>query len=244
MTNAAPRNDSGDGDRQSRDRRISLVIVDDEALVRGGFRMIVEHQPNLVVLAEAGTGEAAILAVRRHRPDVVLMDIRMPGVDGLEATRQLAADPAVRARILVLTTFDLDEYVFAALRAGASGFLLKDAEPARLIAAIRQVAAGETLLSPTVTRRLVERFISSAPAEPAMAKALASLTPRERDVLRLVARGLSNSEIAEHLVLSGATIKTHVAHLLGKLGLRDRTQLVVVAYEQGFVLPGGLGPEA
>ena len=222
--------------------RLRILIADDQALVRAGFRMILEAQPDLDVVAEAADGEAAVRLTRRHRPDVVLMDIRMPVLDGLEATRRLIGPDACGAplagsppRIVILTTFDLDEYVYAALQAGAAGFLLKDVSPEHLVGAVRTVAVGDALLAPSITRRLVERF-ASPPAVPAVApEALARLTARETDVLRLLARGMSNAEIAEQLVVSEATVKTHVAGILAKLGLRNRAQAVVIAYESGLV---------
>jgi DNA-binding NarL/FixJ family response regulator len=216
---------------------IRVVIADDQALVRAGFRMILEAQPDIRVVGEATEGRSAADTVQRVRPDVVLMDVRMPGVDGLDATRQiLAAEDAV-ARVLVLTTFDLDEYVYAALRSGASGFLLKDVSPEHLVMAVRLIAAGEQLLAPSITRRLVERFAQATPAREHVAQ-LETLTAREQEVLRLVARGLSNDEIAERLVVSEATVKTHVGHVFAKLDLRDRAQAVVVAYETGLVRAG------
>lgn len=215
---------------------LRVVIADDQALVRAGFRMILEAHDDLAVVAEAADGEVAVSAVRRQRPDVALMDVRMPRLDGIEATRRIVAAGA-DCRILILTTFDLDEYVYAALRAGASGFLLKDVSPERLTAAVRMVAAGDALLAPSITRRLIGRFAQPAPA-PTMSGDAASLTSREREVWTLVARGLSNAELAEHLHLSEATVKTHVARLLQKLGLRDRVQAVVLAYEAGIVSPG------
>ncbi len=222
--------------------RLRILIADDQALVRAGFRMILEAQPDLEVVAEAADGEAAVRLTRRHRPDVVLMDIRMPVLDGLEATRRLLGPDASGAplagsppRIVILTTFDLDEYVYAALQAGAAGFLLKDVSPEHLVGAVRTVAVGDALLAPSITRRLVERF-ASPPAAPAVApEALARLTARETDVLRLLARGMSNAEIAEQLVVSEATVKTHVAGILAKLDLRNRAQAVVIAYESGLV---------
>jgi DNA-binding NarL/FixJ family response regulator len=217
----------------------SIVIADDQALVRTGFRMILEAEPDLCVVAEAKDGEEAVAAARRCRPDVVLMDIRMPRMDGLEATRRtIAAGTASSPRVLILTTFDLDEYVYDALHAGASGFLLKDVPPEQLVAGIRVVAEGESLLAPTVTRRLIESFLNDRPRAPTPPPALAELTDREQEVFALIARGLSNSEIAAHLVVSGTTVKTHVARVLSKLDLRDRVQAVVLAYETGIVTPG------
>jgi DNA-binding NarL/FixJ family response regulator len=217
---------------------IAILIADDQALVRTGFRMILEAEEDMRVVGEARDGAEAVEATRRVRPDVVLMDIRMPRLDGLEATRRiLAGGSSSPPRVLMLTTFDLDEYVYDALRAGASGFLLKDVPPEHLTAGIRAVAAGEALLSPTVTRRLIESFLQVR--RPAEAPAgLDELTDREREVLVLIARGLSNTEIAEQLVLSTTTVKTHVARILSKLGLRDRVQAVVLAYECGVITPG------
>jgi DNA-binding NarL/FixJ family response regulator len=212
-----------------------VVVADDQALVRTGFRMILAAG-GVQVVAEAGTGAEAIEAVRRTRPDVVLMDVRMPQLDGLEATRRILAAPTA-PRVIILTTFDLDQYVYAALAAGASGFLLKDVTPEHLVAAVITVRDGDALLAPTITRRLVERFFRRDPAS-VPHRELAALTPRELEVLRLVARGLNNAELAAHLHLSEATVKTHVARILGKLGLRDRAQAVVVAYETGLVSPG------
>ena len=219
---------------------VRVVVADDQALVRTGFRMILTAD-GIDVVAEAATGAEAIDAVRRTRPDVVLMDIRMPVLDGLEATRRILADGADGAdgpRILMLTTFDVDEYVYAALAAGASGFLLKDVAPEQLTAAVRLVRSGDALLAPTITRRLVERFARGGQETSAVHRDLASLTPREREVLQLLARGLSNAELAAAFHLSEATVKTHVARILGKLQLRDRVQAVVVAYETGLVAPG------
>ena len=224
---------------------LRVLIADDQALVRAGFRMILEAQLDLEVVAEAADGEAAVRLTRRHRPDVVLMDIRMPGLDGLEATRRLLGPPSDGApavvnapRIVILTTFDLDEYVYAALQAGAAGFLLKDVSPEHLVGAVRTVAVGDALLAPSITRRLVERFAHPPAAPPVAPGALGRLTARETEVLRLLARGMSNAEIAEQLVVSEATVKTHVAGILAKLELRNRAQAVVIAYESGLVRPG------
>jgi DNA-binding NarL/FixJ family response regulator len=228
---------SSDAEAHRRGNPIRVVIADDQALVRAGFRMILEAQPDIRVVGEATEGSSAAETVRRVVPDVVLMDVRMPGVDGLEATRGILAEAGATARVLVLTTFDLDEYVYAALRSGASGFLLKDVSPEHLVMAVRLIAAGEQLLAPSITRRLVERFARPVPAREHGAR-LETLTAREQEVLRLVARGLSNTEIAERLVVSEATVKTHVAHVFAKLDLRDRAQAVVVAYETGLVRAG------
>ena len=218
---------------------VRVVVADDQAVVRAGFRTILQSEPDLIVVGEAADGAAAVAVARRTRPDVVLMDVRMPGVDGITATRQLAGpgvpDPVP---VLVVTTFDLDEYVFAALRAGASGFLLKDAEPDDLVAATRLVAGGDGLVEPRVTRRLIAEFARSTPApapRPARPRLPAELTDREREILALVAGGLSNGEIAAALVLSPSTVKTHVGNLLAKLGCRDRVQAVIFAYEHGVV---------
>jgi DNA-binding NarL/FixJ family response regulator len=215
---------------------IRVLLADDERLVRAGFRMILKAEAGLEVIAEAADGLEAVKAVEELRPDVVLMDIRMPKLDGLEATRRILARPEPRPRVVVLTTFDLDAYVYEALRAGASGFLLKDAPEDQLVAAIRIAADGGAMFSPSVTRRLIEEFSRRVSPEPP--PGLAELTPREREVLRLLARGLSNQEIAAELVVSEHTAKTHVAHILSKLGLRDRIQAVVLAYETGLVRPG------
>ena len=221
-------------------RGITTVIADDERLLRAGFRVILEAEPDITVIGEAGDGRAALDVVRRRKPDVVLMDIRMPELDGLQAAEQLLADPDVPSAVIMLTTFDRDQYVYEALRIGASGFLLKDTPADRLLDAIRVAAAGEALLAPEITRRLIERFARAARTEPgAVPEQLAELTRRELDVLRMIARGLSNTEIASELVLTENTVKTHVAHVLGKLGLRDRVQAVVLAYEAGLVHPGG-----
>lgn len=218
---------------------ISVLIADDQALVRAGLQMILEAEPDLRVVGQANNGVDAVEAVRRSRPDVVLMDIRMPKMDGLEATRRIVESVGPRSsRVLVLTTFDLDEYVFDALQAGASGFVLKDAPPEQLVAGIRVVAAGESLLAPSVTRRLIETFLSDPRRSPQPPEALSELTDRELEVLRLIARGLSNAEIAGALVVSATTVKTHVARVLSKLGLRDRVQAVVLAYESGVVTVG------
>jgi DNA-binding NarL/FixJ family response regulator len=227
------------------DRALRVLIADDQALVRAGFRMILEAQPDIQVVAEAADGDSALRLARRHRPDIVLMDVRMPGLDGLEATRRLLAadDPvggagAPTPRVVILTTFDLDEYVYAALQSGASGFLLKDVSPEHLVGAVRTVAVGDALLSPSITRRLVERYARPSAPLPADSDALGRLTARETDVFGLVARGMSNAEIAETLVVTEATIKTHVAGILAKLGLRNRAQIVVLAYESGFIRAG------
>jgi DNA-binding NarL/FixJ family response regulator len=215
-----------------------VLIADDQDLVRAGLRMILDAEPAIDVVAEARNGREAIEQARLYHPDVVLMDIRMPELDGLAATRILLETPETTARVLILTTFDLDEYVYEALRAGASGFLLKDSPPEELVAAIGIVARGDALLAPSVTRRVVEEFARRPRARPGTQAPLEQLTPRELEVLRLIARGLSNTEIAGTLVVSEATVKTHVAHILGKLDLRDRVQAVVLAYESGLVEPG------
>jgi DNA-binding NarL/FixJ family response regulator len=215
---------------------IRVLIADDQSLVRAGFRLVLENHDDIEVIGEASNGEEAVHSAGRLEPDVVLMDIRMPALDGIAATRAITARHP--AKVLVLTTYDLDEYVYDALQAGASGFLLKDTPPAQLADGIRAVAGGEALLAPTVTRRLIEEFARFGPARRSRPAELDELTPREIDVLRLLARGMSNAEIAEALVLGDTTIKTHVAHVLGKLGLRDRVQAVVLAYETGLVVPG------
>jgi DNA-binding NarL/FixJ family response regulator len=215
---------------------ISVVVVDDQALVRAGFRVLVDSSSDLEVLGEAADGMEAVRVVHQLRPDVVLMDIRMPGMDGIEATRQIVGAPeGDGTRVLILTTFDLDQYVYDALRAGASGFLLKDTPPDDLLAAIRVIAAGNALLAPSVTRTLIAEFASRAAPLLKSVDALELITPREREVLLLIARGRSNSEVAEELHMSSATAKTHVSRLLSKLGARDRAQLVVIAYESGLM---------
>ncbi len=218
---------------------IRVAVVDDQALVRRGFAMVLEPEPDIEVVAEAGTGIDAIEVTRRHRPDVVLMDIRMPEMDGLTATATLLDDADWPLRVIILTTFDPDEYVYRALQAGASGFILKDLPPEHLAPAIRTVVDGGALLDPTVTRRLIGRFTTSLAAEQAAARQLDTLTERERDVLIELARGASNAEMTETLYIGTATVKTHVSSILTKLGLRDRAQAVVFAYESGLVTPGG-----
>jgi DNA-binding NarL/FixJ family response regulator len=218
---------------------IRVVVADDQTLVRAGFRLLVDSAPDLEVVGEAVDGAQALELARRERPEVVLMDIRMPRMDGLEATRHITADETLAGvRVLMLTTFDLDEYVYQALRVGASGFLLKDTPPGDLLAAIRVVAAGDALLAPGITRRLIAEFARRPEPSAVTPAELATLTDRERDVLTLVAHGLSNSEIAQRLVVSAATSKTYVSRLLAKLGARDRAQLVAIAYETGLVTPG------
>jgi DNA-binding NarL/FixJ family response regulator len=222
---------------------VRILLVDDQPLLRTGFKLILEAEHDLTIVGEAGDGAAAVEATRTLMPDVVLMDIRMPGMDGIEATRRIVRDHAAPqdTRVLILTTFDLDEYVIEAVRAGASGFLLKDAPPEDLIAAIRIVADGDAIVAPSVTRRLLDRFATKLPSvrESGPPPGLESLTERERQVLGQVARGLSNAEIARELVVSETTIKTHVGNVLSKLGLRDRVQAVVYAYETGLTQPGG-----
>jgi DNA-binding NarL/FixJ family response regulator len=219
---------------------IRVVLADDQALVRGGFRSLLDARDDIDVVGEAADGHEAVALARQHRPDVVLMDIRMPGLDGLDATRQIASDPDLAAvRVVILTTFGLDEYLFDALRYGASGFLVKDTRPANLVEAVRVVAAGDSLISPSMTRRLIEEFATNAkPSRPA--KELDVLTDREREVLALVAGGLTNDEIGQRLYLSPATARTHVSRIMTKLAARDRTQLAVLAYETGLVRPGWL----
>ena len=216
---------------------IGIVVADDHEVVRAGFAALLDTQPDFTVLGTACDGGEAVQVCRELRPDVVLMDVRMPSLDGIEATRQLAGEPG--PRVLILTTFDLDEYVFDALRAGASGFLLKDVTAERLFDAVRVIAAGEALLAPAVTRRLISEFARMRPVSGTLPSAvLGTLTPRETEVLRLVAEGMSNPEIARRLVVTEETVKTHVSRILAKLGLRDRTQAVVAAYESGLVVPG------
>jgi DNA-binding NarL/FixJ family response regulator len=216
---------------------IGVLLADDQSLVRAGFRMILESEGDITVVGEAANGEQAVAATRRLGPDVVLMDIQMPGSDGLAATRQITAAAGARSRVLILTTFERDEYVFEALQAGASGFLLKNAPPEELVHAVRVVASGDALLAPSVTRRVIEQF-ARRPVEPAVRERVESLTQREREVLILLARGMSNSELAAELFVTEGTIKTHLSSLLAKLGLRDRVQAVVLAYESGLVAPG------
>jgi DNA-binding NarL/FixJ family response regulator len=216
---------------------IRVLIADDQALVRGGFRLILEAQKDIEVVGEASDGREAVARAAEIRPDVVLMDIRMPELDGLEATRRLLRRDGA-PRVLMLTTFDLDEYVYEAMKAGASGFLLKDVRPEQLAEAVRVVAAGDSLLAPAITQRLIEEFVRRPPPGSATPAELSELTERELEVLKLMARGLSNAEIASSLFLSEATVKTHVTHVLTKLKLRDRVQAVVLAYESGLVLPG------
>jgi len=217
---------------------IRVLVVDDQELVRSGFCVILDAADGITVIGEAANGEAAVSQVAARSPDVVLMDIRMPGMDGLEATRLITGGPAAAPKVVMLTTFDLDEYVYEALRAGASGFLLKDSPRHDLIAAVRAAAAGDAMLAPTVTRRLIEAFARRPPETAPAPSRLASLTARERDVLLMMARGRSNAEIAKGLFVSEATVKTHVGNLLAKLGLRDRVQAVILAYETGLVVPG------
>jgi DNA-binding NarL/FixJ family response regulator len=216
---------------------IRVLLADDQSMVRAGFRLILSAEPDITVVGEAADGAEAVTAARRLRPDVTLMDVRMPRLDGISATRRLTADEPPLTRVVVLTTFDVDSHVYDALRAGASGFLLKNAPPEELVAAIRLVAAGGALLDPAVTRRVIEEFARSPSTGPVPAE-VGTLTDRELEVLQLVAQGLSNAEIAAALVVSEATVKTHVARMLGKLRLRDRVQVVVYAYERGLIRPG------
>jgi DNA-binding NarL/FixJ family response regulator len=219
---------------------IRVLLCDDQALVRSGFRLILESREDIEVVGEAEDGRAAVELARQVDPDVILMDVRMPNMDGVEATRHLAAGGS-RARVLILTTFDLDEYVYEAIKAGASGFLLKDVQPVQLVDGIRVVAAGEALLAPSVTRRLLDRFAHTLPGQARPPAELAALTERELEVLTLLATGLSNSELAERLFLSETTVKSHISSVLRKLALRDRVQAVVLAYEAGLVRPGSAG---
>lgn len=219
--------------------RIRVLVADDQALVRGGFRVLVDSAPDLEAVGEAADGAEAVALTRELKPDIVLMDIRMPVKDGIEATRAIATDPATTGtHVLILTTFDLDEYVYEALRAGASGFLLKDCEPDALLDAIRVIAAGDALLSPSITRRLIEEFVHRPSPAKSNDEQLDVLTEREREVLSHVARGLSNQQIATELFISPATAKTHVSRIMMKLGARDRAQLVAIGYETGLVMPG------
>ncbi len=217
---------------------IKVLLADDQAMLRAGFRMILESEPDIEVVGEAANGEQATASTRRLRPDVVLMDIQMPVRDGLQATREITADPAVTSRVVILTTFERDDYVFEALRAGASGFMLKNAPPEELVHAVRVTADGDALLAPSITRRIIEEF-ATRPLKPQLGGALESLTQREREVLILLARGNSNGELAAALFVTEGTVKTHVSSVLGKLGLRDRVQAVVLAYESGLIRPGG-----
>jgi DNA-binding NarL/FixJ family response regulator len=222
---------------------IRLLVADDQELVRAGFAAVLTTQSDFNVVAEARDGREAVRLARAHRPDVILMDVRMPVLDGIAATRELCADRTTTARVLVLTTFDLDEYVLAALRAGASGFLLKDTPREALYAAVRTVAAGEALLAPSVTRRLIERHLRLADPPPELTARLDGMTSREREVLTHLARGLSNADIAAKMYLGEATVRTHVGHLFAKIGARDRAQAVVFAYESGHIQPGQLNDE-
>jgi DNA-binding NarL/FixJ family response regulator len=217
---------------------IGVLVADDQAMVRAGLAALLDAEPDIAVLAQAADGAEAVALARAHRPDVVLMDVRMPGVDGLAAARTLLDGGGARPRIVMLTTFDLDDYVYEALRAGVSGFLLKDAPPDKLAEAVRVAAAGEALLAPTITRRMIARFAERRPPGEREARRLARLTARERDVLRLIARGRSNAEVAADLVIAEETVKSHVGRLFAKLGLRDRAQAVVFAYESGLVRAG------
>jgi DNA-binding NarL/FixJ family response regulator len=216
-----------------------IVVVDDQEVVRAAFGALLATQPDFAVVGDAADGAQAVRVCADHHPDVVLMDVRMPTVDGIEATRRILADPGPHGpRVLILTTFDLDEHVYDALRAGASGFLLKDVTAERLFDAVRVVAAGEAMLAPTVTRRLIAEFANPSVRRPVRPETFTALTPRETEVLRLVAQGLSNQEIAERLVVGEETVKTHISRMLAKLGLRDRIQAVILAYESGLIIPG------
>jgi DNA-binding NarL/FixJ family response regulator len=217
---------------------LRVVVADDQELVRAGIVAMLGTQPDLAVVAEAGDGHAAVEAARAHRPDVVLMDVRMPRLDGIEATRQICRTAGLASRIIILTTFDLDEYVYAALRAGASGFLLKDAPREQLYHAVRTVAAGDALLAPSVTRRLIEQHVHGTVPAPDLSAVVEGLTERERDVLRLLAAGLSNAETAQRMHVGEATVRTHVGHIFAKTGSRDRAQAIVFAYRSGLVRPG------
>jgi DNA-binding NarL/FixJ family response regulator len=217
---------------------VRVLIVDDQELVRTGFRMILEAEQDIEVVGEAGDGAEAVTETHRLTPDVVLMDVRMPELDGIEATRRLLENGVSETKVVMLTTFDMDEYVYDALRAGASGFLLKDVPPEQLIEGIRAVANGDALLAPSVTRRLIEEFVRAGPTRTEPPEGLSELTARELEVLQTIARGLSNAEIAKELFVSETTVKTHVAHVLMKLNLRDRVQAVVLAYESGLIQPG------
>jgi DNA-binding NarL/FixJ family response regulator len=216
---------------------VTIVLADDQPLVRGGFRMILEAEGDMRVIGEAGDGQEAVVVTQRVRPDVVLMDVQMPKLDGLEATRRITQDERIRSSVLILTTFERDDYIFDALRAGASGFLLKNAAPEELVRAVRVVATGEALLAPSITRRVIEEYATRS-APPRHDAGLDDLTERELEVLRLLATGKSNAELAAQLYLGEGTVKTHISHVLGKLGLRDRVQAVVFAYETGLVKPG------
>jgi DNA-binding NarL/FixJ family response regulator len=225
--------------RPARDEPITVAVAEDQALLRGTIRMLIDSDPGLTTVGEASTGEEAVDVARREQPDIVLMDIRMPDMDGIEATRQICGTAGTAdVRVVILTTFDLDEYVYAALRAGASGFLLKDSPPADILTAIRLVAGGEALLAPSITRRLIAEFARRPEPARIPDRALDGITGREREVLTLIGRGLSNAEIASHLHISHATTRTHVGHLLTKLHARDRSQLVITAYETGLVTAG------